>query len=157
MERYERAFDALGWVGFVLLTPVALLVFQVQPAAQFMQTKLGFAGQPVLWTLVAFGLVILRILFGGEKIILPLFLGFVVGFLLLSLVAQIGFMRWFWEPAEQLFFLKNPRLIFIVGAAVLFMGLLYSHFRRVRLLLQFLTLLVAPFVALLVGGALEVL
>ena len=32
MERYEKLFDAVGWIGFALLTPVALYLFGVQSA-----------------------------------------------------------------------------------------------------------------------------
>lgn len=153
MERYERAFNVLGWLGFLLLAPVALRVFQVQPAVEFLD-RLGAAGQPMFWTLIAFGLVALRILFGGEATLLPLFLGLAVSFFLLSLVARISFMRWFWEPASGLFFFQSDLLSFVVGAAALFWGMLLSYLRRVNGLVHLAVLVVLPFVVLLVGNAL---
>lgn len=156
MERYERAFNLVGWLGYLLLTPVGLRVFEVQPAVEFLD-RLGVAGQPAFWTLIAFGLVVLRLLFGGEATLLPLLLGLAVGFLLLSLVAQIGFMRWFWEPAGGLPFFASSGLNFAVGAGVLFWGLLLSYLQRFRVLLQFVLLVVLPFAVLLAGNALKIL
>jgi hypothetical protein len=149
MERYERFFDAVGWIGFAFLTPVALHVFNVQPVAEIMDTKLGFAGRPGSWVLLSFALVLLRIFFGGERIILPLFLGFAGGFFLLALVARIGFMGWFWRPAAQQLFFLNDRLTFVVGAAVLFFGLIFSYFRKISLLIQLLILILLPMLILL--------
>jgi len=156
MERTERAFNMVGWLGFLMLTPVALRLFEVAPAVEFLD-RLGAAGQPAFWTLLAFGLVVLRLLFGGEASLLPLFLGLVVSFLLLSLVARISFMRWFWEPASGLPFFRSDPLSFAVGAAVLSWGLLLSYLRRVGILLQLLLLVIVPFVVLLVGNALGIL
>jgi hypothetical protein len=157
MERYEKLFDAVGWIGFTLLSPVALYLFEVQPVVRLMDTKLGFAGRPEFWVLLAFGLILLRIFFGGEHIILPLFLGFAVGFFLLSLVARIEFMGWFWRPARQQFFLRNDRLTFVVGAAVLFFGLIFSYFRKISLLVQFLLLVLLPLLVLLAVNAVSLI
>lgn len=156
MERYERVFNAVGWLGFLLLAPVAMRVFHVQPAVEFLD-QLGVAGQPVFWTLIAFGLVVLRILFGGEATLLPLFLGLAVGFFLLSLVARISFMRWFWEPAAGLPFFASTALSFVVGATVLFWGMVLSYLRRVNVLAQLALLVLAPFLVLLAGNALKIL
>ena len=157
MERYEKLFDAVGWIGFALLTPVALYMFGTQFAVEIMDTKLGFAGRPEFWVLISFGLILLRIFFGGEHVILPLLLGFAVGFFLLSLVARIGFMGWFWRPAGQQFFFQNDRLTLVVGAAVLFFGLIFSYFRRVSLLLQLLVLVLLPILILLAVNALTLI
>jgi hypothetical protein len=157
MERYEKLFDAVGWVGYALLTPVALYVFGVQSVVEIMDTKLGFAGKTEFWVLLAFGLVLLRIFFGGEHIILPLFLGFAGGFFLLSLVARIVFIGWFWRPASGQFFFRNDRLTFAVGAAVLFFGLIFSYFRKISLLVQFLILILLPMLILLAVNALTLI
>jgi hypothetical protein len=157
MERYEKLFDAVGWLGFALLTPVALYVFGVQPVVEIMDTKLGFAGRLEFWVLLTFGLVLLRIFFGGEHIILPLFLGFAGGFFLLSLVARVGFMGWFWRQATRQFFFQNDKLTFVVGAAVLFFGLIFSYFRRLNLLIQLFILVVLPMLVLLLVNALTLI
>ena len=157
MERYEKLFEALGWLGFALLTPVALYLFGVRSVMEIMDTKLGFAGQAQFWVLLAFALVLLRIFFGGEHIILPLFLGFVGGFLLLSLVARIAFMGWFWRPAAGQFFFQNDRLTFVVGAVVLFFGMIFSYFRRISLLVQLLVLVLLPMLTLLAVNALTLI
>lgn len=155
MERYEKLFDAVGWVGFALLTPVALYVFGVQSVVQLMDTKLAFAGRLEFWVLLTFALVMLRIFFGGEHIILPLILGFAGGFFLLSLVARIGFMGWYWRPGIKQFFFQNDRLTFVVGGAVLFFGLIFSYFRRIRVLVQLLILVLLPMLILLAVNAIS--
>jgi hypothetical protein len=157
MERYEKLFDAVGWIGFVLLTPVALYLFGVQPVVEIMDTKLGFAGRLDFWVLLTFALVLLRIFFGGEHVILPLFLGYAGGFFLLALVVRIGFMGWFWRPGRQQFFFQNDRLTFVVGAAVLFFGLIFSYLRKISLLLQLLILIFLPMLVLLAVNALTLI
>ena len=157
MERYEKLFDAVGWVGFALLTPAALYLFEVQPVAQIMETKLGFAGRPEFWVLLSFGLVLLRILFGGERIIAPLLLGFAGSFFLLSLVAGIEFMGWFWRPARQQFFFRNDGLTFVVATTVLFLGLIFSYFRKISLLVQLLLLILLPLLVLLAVNAVSLI
>ena len=157
MERYEKLFDVVGWIGFALLTPVALYMFAVPTVVEIMDTKLGFAGRLEFWVLLTFGLVLLRVFFGGERIILPLFLGYAGGFFLLSLIARIGFMGWFWRPAAQQFFFQNDRLTFVVGAAVLFFGLIFSYFRKISLLVQLLLLILLPMLILLAVNALTLI
>ena len=157
MERYEKLFDVVGWIGFALLTPVVLYVFGVESIVQLMETKLGFAGAPEFWVLLCFGLVLLRIFFGGEHIILPLFLGYAGGFFLLSLVARIGFMAWFWRPAAEQFFFQDDRLTVVVGTAVLFLGLIFSYFRRISVLIQILSLILIPMLLLLAVNAIALI
>jgi len=157
MERYEKLFDAVGWIGFALLTPVVLYVFGVESIVRLMETKLGFAGAPEFWVLLCFGLVLLRIFFGGEHIILPLFLGYAGGFFLLSLVATIGFMAWFWKPASEQFFFQNDKLTVIVAAVVLFLGLIFSYFRRIAVLIQVLLLVLLPMLVLLAVNAIALI
>jgi len=157
MERYEKLFDVVGWIGFALLTPVALYLFGIRSVVEIMDTKIGFAGRLEFWVLLSFGLVLLRIFFGGEHIILPLFLGFAGGFFLLALVARIGFMGWFWRPAARQFFFQNDRLTFVVGAAVLFFGLIFSYFRKISLLVQLLILILLPMLILLAVNALTLI
>jgi hypothetical protein len=153
MERYEKLFDAVGWLGFALLTPVVLYVFGVPKVVEIMDARLGFAGNLEFWVLLGFGLVTLRIFFGGEHIILPLLLGFAGGFFLLSLVGRVGFMGWYWRPAAAQFFFQNDRLTVTVGAAVLFLGLIFSYFRRIGLLVQLLLLIFLPMLVLLAVNA----
>jgi len=157
MERYEKLFDVVGWIGFALLTPVALYLFGIRSVVEIMDTKIGFAGRLEFWVLLSFGLVLLRIFFGGEHIILPLFLGFAGGFFLLALVARIGFMGWFWRPAARQFFFQNDRLTFVVGAAVLFFGLIFSYFGKISLLVQLLILILLPMLILLAVNALTLI
>jgi hypothetical protein len=157
VNRHERLFNAIGWIGFLILVPIAFYVLQFTAATDFMARRLGFAGRPVFLALLGFGLIFLRILFGGERSMLPLILGFVVGFLLVSTFARIGFMSWFTGLGETVIVLRNPGLSYFAGIGVLFLGMIFSYIPRFSFLVQLLTLIVLPVVALLVLNALRVL
>ena len=157
MERHERLFNAIGWLGFLVLVPIAFHVLGFAPARDFVVTRLGFAGRPVFLTLLGFGLILLRILFGGERSMLPLVLGFVIGFLLVSTFARIGFMGWFFRSAEAVIFLRSPGLNYFAGLGVLLLGMILSYARRPGFLIQLLGMVVLPAGALLVLNALRVL
>ncbi|MBN1837645.1 MAG: hypothetical protein JW820_17445 [Spirochaetales bacterium] len=157
MERHERLFNAVGWLGLLVLVPIAFYVLEFAPARDFMADRLGFAGRPVFLTLLGFSLILVRILFGGEKSLLPLVLGFVIGFLLISTFARIGFMGWFFRRADPVIFLRSGRLNYFVGLGVLLLGMVLSYVRRPGFLAQLLGLVVVPAAALLVLNALGVL
>ena len=75
----------------------------------------------------------------------------------LALVARVGFMGWFWRPAIRQFFFRNDKLTFVIGAAVLFFGLIFSYFRKISLLVQFLILILLPMLILLAVNALTLI
>jgi hypothetical protein len=153
MERYERAFDVIGWIGVLFLVPVGFYVFNYAPAVQFMQGKLGFLGRPAVLTLIAYALIALRIVFGGGNLVAPLLISFVVGFFLMATVVPFRFMKWFTDWARQLFFLDNKSLNFLAAGFVFFFGNLVSYARRASIFLQLILLLVLPVLVLVVANA----
>jgi hypothetical protein len=153
MERYERAFDVIGWIGVLFLVPVGFYVFNYAPAVQFMQGKLGFLGRPAVLTLIAYALIALRIVFGGGNLVAPLLISFVVGFFLMAMVVPFRFMKWFTDWARQLFFLDNKSLNFLAAAFVFFFGNLVSYARRASIFLQLILLLILPVLVLVVANA----
>jgi hypothetical protein len=157
MERHERLFEVIGWIGYLVLVPMAFYVFRWSTVTPVMENRLGIAGRPVFLTLLGFSLVFAKILFGGERRMLPLILGFVIGFLLVSAFARLGFMSWFWGPGESVILLRSGRLSYLTGMAVLFVAMILSYLPRVRLLTQILVLVVLPGAGLLVLNALGVL
>jgi hypothetical protein len=153
MERYERLFDVIGWIGMLFLVPVGFYVFNYAPAVQFMQGKLGFIGSPVVLTLIAYALIALRIVFGGGNLVAPLLIGFVVGFFLLATVVPFRFMKWFADWARQLFFLDNKALNFLAACFVFFFGNVVSYARRASIFLQLILFLILPVLVLIVANA----
>jgi hypothetical protein len=153
MERYERVFDVIGWIGLLFLVPVGFYVFNYAPAVQFMQSKLGFVGSPVVLTLIAYALIALRIVFGGGNLVAPLLISFVVGFFLLATVVPFRFMKWFTDWARQLFFLESKTWSFMAACFVFFFGNVVSYARRMSIFLQLILLLVLPVLALVVVNA----
>ena len=157
MERHERLFNVIGWIGFLVLVPIAFHALEHAAAMELMNEKLGFAGRPLFLTSLGFGLIVLRILFGGERSMLPLVIGFAVGFLLLSTFARLGFMGWFARLGETVILVRRPQLNYFAGMGVLFLGMVFSYFQRVGFLLQLLALLVLPAAVLLVLNVLPIL
>jgi len=157
MERHERVFEVIGWVGYLVLVPMAFYVLRWDPVTEVMESRLGFAGRPGFLTLLGFALIFAKILFGGERRMLPLILGFVIGFLLVSTFARLGFMRWFWGLGESVILLRSAGLSYFTGMGVLLTGMILSYLPRVSFLAQLLGLVVLPGAALLVLNALRIL
>jgi hypothetical protein len=157
MERHERLFEVIGWIGYLVLVPLAFYALQWRPATDVLGTRLGFAGQAGFLTLLGFALIFAKILFGGERRMVPLILGFVIGFLLVSAFARLGFMSWFWRLSSSVILLRSPGLSYFAGMAVLLAGMILSYLPRAGFLAQLLLLLVLPSVALLVLNALKIL
>ncbi len=153
MERYERLFDILGWLGLALLVALGFYVFNYGPGVELMRARLGVAGLPTTITLAAFALIALRIVFGGGELVSPLLVSFVVGFFLLSTVVPFRFMRWYSESAAKVFFLDSKALCFLAACFVLFFGNLMSYARRASIWLQLFLFLVLPVIFLLVANA----
>jgi hypothetical protein len=153
VERYERLFDALGWLGLALLVPLGFYVFNYVPGVQFLRGRLGVAGLPTTITLAAFALIALRIVFGGGELVSPLLVSFVIGFFLLCTVVPFRFMRWYSEAAAKVFFLDGKALCFLAACFVLFFGNLLSYARRASIWLQLFLFLVLPAIFLLVANA----
>lgn len=152
MERYERLFDVLGWLGLALLVPLGFYVFDYGPGVQFLR-GLSVVGLPVTITLAAFALLALRIVFGGGELVSPLLVSFVIGFFLLATVVPFRFMKWYSDQAAKVFFLDSKGLSFLAACFVLFFGDLLSYARRASIWLQLFLFLVLPVVFLLVANA----
>jgi hypothetical protein len=152
VERLERVFDVLGWIGLLLLVPLGFYVFNYSPAVDFLQ-RLGAVGRPTTITLAAFVLIALRILFGGGQLAAPMLISFVVGFFLMAGVVTFRFMSWYAQFAGKVMFLDSRTLNFLAACFVLLFGTLLSYARRVSIWVQLILLLVVPVVFLLVAGA----
>jgi hypothetical protein len=150
MERYERIFNWVGWFGFLLLVPVGFYIFDFRPAVALMQSHLGLLGNPSFLTLFAFTLILLRIIFGGGYIIMPLITCFIMAFFLMFTVVEVGFMRWFRLFARDIFFLRNLHLNFLVACGVLLTGVILSYFKKLSGKLQLVLLVLLPVLFLIV-------
>jgi hypothetical protein len=155
VERYEGLFDVLGWLGLLFLVPLGFYVFDYAPAVEFMRARLGVFGRPTTVTLIAYALILMRIVFGGGELVSPLLVSFVIGFFLLAAVVPFVFMKWFGEYAGKVFFLDSRALNFLAACFVLFVGNLLSYARRASIWLQLFLFLVLPVVFLLIANAFD--
>jgi len=145
MERYERIFNWVGWFGFILLVPVGFYIFDFAPAVDFMRSRLGLLANSSFLTLFAFILLLLRIIFGGGYIIMPLITCFITAFFLMFAVVEVSFMDWFRRFArDNIFFLRNLHLNFIVACGVLLTGVILSYFKKLDGRLQLVLLVLLP-------------
>jgi hypothetical protein len=152
IEGFERVFDVVGWLGFLAVVPVALRVFGLPQLQDLMQAELGRYGSPGFLLLVFFGLVFLRVIFGSGRVVGPLIIGSLMGFLLIAPAAGVGFMNWLRELEQSTPYLANLPLSFLVGLAVVLLGILLSSLRRLPVIVQVLLLVVLPIVFLLIAG-----
>ncbi len=152
MERYERVFNVVGWLGFAFLVPAGMVLFDFRPVVEFIRGSLSFATPSVL-TMIGFGLILLRVLFGGGNLVLPLLIGFLAGFFLVAAAVPMGFMRWWMKAAAAVPFLDSPQLTFLTGAGTAFLGVLLSYLRRLSFIFQLVLLVALPVLFLVVAYA----
>jgi hypothetical protein len=153
IEGFERIFNVVGWLGFVAILPIALDVFGIDALQKLADQHLGRWGSKGFLLLVFFGLVLARVIFGSGRIIAPLLLGSAVGFVLIAVAAGVPFMSWLGDLAEASPFFSNMPLNFLVGLAVVFLGILMSAARRIPVVIQVLLLVVLPIAAIVAAGA----
>ena len=144
ISRIERAFNLLAWVGFLFIVPIVLYLFGKTGALDFMRAHLGRFGEPSLLVLLFFAFLVLKIFFGGDRIILPLFVSYIVGFFLMATIVEIGFMDWYRDFTRRIAFLNNLPLNFLAAASVVLLGILLSHLKHCRFTVQLGLFLVLP-------------
>lgn len=151
MSVRERIFNLLGWLGFVIILPVGLLVFGIGGPIEALRGLLGKFGDTTFLVIVFLGLELLRIVFGSDKIISPMLISIVMTLLLFSLSVPVSFMKGVVSVFAGVPFLQNAPLIFLSGIAVTFIGILLSYLKKLHIILQLLILVVLPVAFLVVS------
>ena len=149
---FERIFNVVGWIGFLAIIPVALKVFGVPEAQAFLAERLGRYGSVGFLLIVFFALVVLRVIFGSGRIIAPLVIASLTGFLLIATAADVGIMSWLRNLVENSVFFGNMPLNFLTGVAVVLLGILMSYARRIPMLIQLIILVIFPVIFLVFCG-----
>ena len=150
---FERIFNVIGWIGFLAIIPVALKVFGVPEAQNFLQERLGRYGSVGFLLIIFFALVLLRVIFGSGRIIAPLIIASLTGFVFIATAADVGFMGWLRNLVEGSVYFGNMPLNFLAGLTVVLLGILMSYARRIPILIQIVILVVFPVAFLVFCGA----
>ena len=150
---YERVFNIIGWLGFIAVLPIALNLFGLPGMQNFLEQKLGQYGSPVFLLLYFFVLVFLRVIFGSGRIITPLIIASLTGFVLISTAANVGFMVWLRNLMTSTPLFSNMPLVFLTGLTVVALGILLSYTKRLPLLIQLAVLVVLPLVFIIVTSS----
>ena len=144
MSALEKFASFIGVLGFAMLVPGILYALGNPSAVEFLNTNLGMLGDPSVMTVIAFGLIFLAIFFGGGENVSATLMGMVMGFLFISTAVEIGFMQWFRDFSSSWGFLGNLQLNYLVGIVVVFLGLLFSFFKKVKFVPQVILLVTLP-------------
>ena len=153
IKGWERIFNILGWLGFIAIIPVALKVFGVTRPQLFLEENLGRYGSTGFLLLIFFVLIGIRVIFGSGRIIVPLIIASLSGFVFISVASGVKFMNWLYEAAVSTRFFDNMPLNFIVGVVVLLMGIVASYSKKFPFVLQILLLVLLPVGFIAICGA----
>lgn len=145
MTKAQKIFSSIGFLGLILMIPVILHVLGYSSTLHSLEQSIGVLGSASVLTLVGFSLMGLTFMFGGGENASATFIGFLVGFLLISTAVEFGFMQWFRDFAQKIGFLSNLRLNYLLGLGIIILGLIFSFSNRVSTFVEVLLLLVIPF------------
>jgi hypothetical protein len=127
----ERVFDIIGWFGFLFLLPLTLSVFGFTGPSEWLVQQLGGWGEPLVWMAGFFICQLGRIVFGSGRIIMPLIVGSITAFLIMTAVVEIGFMSWWAQLLKPIGWFYGQALAFAVGILTLIFAYLLSSARRI--------------------------
>jgi len=94
----------------------------------------------------------LRVFFGSDQRYTPVLLGYALSFLYFSNALNIGFMRWLYNAAHTVQFLRYDALSLAVGIIVIFLANALSGIRKAGWLIDVIVLVIMPAGALVAAG-----
>lgn len=143
----QKIFSLIGFIGILMLLPGLFYAAGWEGPVNFLENIAPW-GDRSLMTVIAFILMGLMFLFGGGHNVSATFVGYLIGFFLISTAVEISFMGWFRNWAAGIGFLSVPPLNYIVGIITVSSGILMSFNHRIPLFAELAALVILPIVFL---------
>ena len=141
----QKIFTTIGFIGVFLLIPGLIHAAGNPFLVEWLENNLGVLGNRAVITVVAYCMMSLMFIFGGGHNVSATFVGYLIGFLLMSTAVQINFMHWFVELSKYVGFLSSPPLNYMVGTATVVAGVLMSFNKNIPFWGELTGLIVVPF------------
>jgi hypothetical protein len=148
----HRIFNVLGWFAFVLMAPLVLSLFGLQGPRTFLQESFGYAGTPQFFLIVFSSLMILRLFFGTDRGLAPLFLSYLVGFALLATVAGFPFLHGYADAVTSVVLFESTSFNFLAGLLAFLVGVVLSYVRGLSIITLIVGVIVLPAALLAIGN-----
>jgi hypothetical protein len=146
---FQKIFTYIGFTGVALLIPGLLYAAGFPGPIEWIESVLGKAGDRSVVTIFAFALMSLMFIFGGGHNVSATFVGYLIGFCLMSSAIEIDFMDWFRNLSKKIGFLSSAPLNYIVGTATVIAGVLMSFNKKIPFWGEIAGLVLAPIAFLL--------
>lgn len=153
----HRIFNVLGWFAFVLMAPLVLSLFGVQGPRTFLEENLGYAGTPQFFLILFAALMVLRLFFGTDRGLAPLFLSYLVGFALLATVAGFPFLQGYAGAVTSVALFESTSFNFLAGILVFLVGVVLSYVRGLSVVALLVGVIVLPVALLAIGNLTELI
>ncbi|HRV27298.1 MAG TPA: hypothetical protein P5522_00745 [Spirochaetia bacterium] len=145
-----KLFDILGLIAYLLLIPPILSMFDITAPLTFLSEKLGTWGTTPMILVYFYTLHFLRIFFGSDVRLTPVFISYIMSFLLFSMsFTTIGFMQWLYNLTHAVQFFSFDPVNCVAAMLIVLLGNGISAVKSGKLILDVILLIVLP-VALII-------
>lgn len=148
----QKLFNAAGWLAFLLLVPPVLSMFGMPSAQAFLASRLGGWGSPVALVAYFYAILFLRVFFGSDQRYAPVLLGYALSFVYFSNALDLSFMRWLYDLAHRVSFLKYDAFSLAVGVIVIFLSNALSGAKKANWVVDLIVLGFLPAAGLIAAG-----
>jgi hypothetical protein len=148
----QKIFNAIGWLAFILLAPPVLSMFGLGQLQELITSRFGGWGSPVALVIYFYAILFLRVFFGSDQRYTPVLIGYALSFLYFSNALDIGFMRWLYDLAHGVPYLKYDAMSLVAGVVVIFLANALSGARKAKWILDVIVLGILPAAALVAAG-----
>lgn len=145
-----KVFDSIGFIAYLLLIPPILSMFGVTAPLALLTEKLGTWGTTTMILVYFYALHFLRIFFGSDVRLTPVFMSYIMSFLLFSMsFTTIGFMQWLYNLTHSVLFFSFDPVNCAAAMLIVLLGNGLSTVKGGKLILDIVLLIVLP-VALII-------
>lgn len=148
-----KLFDILGIIAYLLLIPPILSMFGITGPLNFLMEKLGSWGSTMMILVYFYGLHFLRIFFGSDVRVTPVFISYVISFAFFSMsFTTIDFMNWLYNLTHSVSFFSFDPVNCAAAVLVVFLGNSISTVKSGKFLLDIALLVVLPIALVILAG-----